>query len=125
MENDRDNYLLFDDYISEEIEQLHENFIKEPYYDLHTSSDFWKAVRFNAEYFLDKLGQSTQVLKLQPRSAYGRMLYYPFCDRSRLLIKIRREKRTMNPAFYYSEIQILGELGFSIQYVPYVAEELN
>lgn len=59
-------------------------------------------------------------IKLQPRVFYGKSLYTPMCDTSRLLLKMQRSRSGAKPMFTKKEIGVLKDLGYEIELIPYM-----
>jgi len=62
-------------------------------------------------------------MTLQPRSKYGRILFYPMCEISKAIASLHRDKRVANHILTGREVGLLESIGFKIELVPYLEVE--
>jgi hypothetical protein len=58
-------------------------------------------------------------LVMQTRYHYGNKLNYPMCGKGKLLALLRDSRKTRNPTFRDVDLEILREVGFEIEMIPW------
>lgn len=62
-------------------------------------------------------------MKLQPRRLYGKLLYAPMCDTSRLFVSLQRRK-SVHAMLTKRELEIIKQLGYEIEMIPFIEENV-
>lgn len=72
-----------------------------------------------------KRGKMKKII-LQARRNFGKKIYHPICDISKLIALLRNSRTTKNPSFREKDLEMLkaigAELGFEIEFVPWIVE---